>query len=138
MRHWIQISAAGRILSRGRSPHALDAAAVAHIPGAVIVETDVSSATHYRDGEFLTQPDSPGAGYVFADDAFAWVFDPAVASSAARARRARLLAASDWTQLPDAPAASKTAWTAYRQALRDITDQPGFPENTLWPTAPDQ
>lgn len=33
------------------------------------------------------------------------------------------LAQSDWTQLPDSPA-DKTAWAAYRQALRDITKAP--------------
>lgn len=30
----------------------------------------------------------------------------------------------------------KTAWTEYRQALLDITDQPGFPENITWPNLP--
>ena len=33
--------------------------------------------------------------------------------------RNRLLAASDWTQLPDAPV-DKTAWAIYRQNLRDF------------------
>ena len=33
--------------------------------------------------------------------------------------RDRLLVACDWTQLPDTPA-DKTAWAAYRQALRDF------------------
>lgn len=136
MKHWIQLDAAGRILSRGRSPQSLDAEAVAHIPGAVIVEADQPSATYYRGGEFLEPPASPGAGYVFDDGAFAWVFDPAVASEEARAHRAGLLAACDWTQLPDVPVAIKTAWAAYRQALRDITDQPGYPENIIWPIAP--
>jgi len=53
----------------------------------------------------------------------------------ARAGRDRLLAACDWTQLPDAQCDS-SAWAAYRQALRDLTDQPGFPENINWPTPP--
>lgn len=43
-----------------------------------------------------------------------------------RADRNRLLSESDWTQLPDAPVDSQ-AWSAYRQALRDITDDPSFP-----------
>lgn len=39
-----------------------------------------------------------------------------------RATRDRLLTASDWTQLPDAPLtdAQRAAWAAYRQALRDL------------------
>jgi hypothetical protein len=54
----------------------------------------------------------------------------------ALARRAELLAASDWTQLPDVPLATKTSWAAYRQELRDITAQSGFPQAIVWPAAP--
>lgn len=36
-----------------------------------------------------------------------------------RIQRDRLLATSDWTQLPDATV-DKTAWAAYRQILRDL------------------
>lgn len=36
-----------------------------------------------------------------------------------RNHRDRLLAESDWTQLPDAPV-DKAAWAAYRQQLRDF------------------
>jgi len=58
----------------------------------------------------------------------------------AREKRNALLAESDWTQLPDARTAmgaEKAAeWDAYRQALRDITDQPGFPEEINWPVKP--
>jgi hypothetical protein len=41
----------------------------------------------------------------------------------------------DWTQLADAPG-DKTAWAAYRQSLRDITSQTGFPWDVNWPTKP--
>ena len=50
-----------------------------------------------------------------------------------RAERNRLLAASDWTQLPDA-SADATAWATYRQALRDITIQAN-PFSIVWPEA---
>lgn len=50
-----------------------------------------------------------------------------------RAERNRLLAASDWTQLPDA-SADAAAWAIYRQALRDITTQAN-PFNIVWPEA---
>lgn len=46
-----------------------------------------------------------------------------------------LLTQSDWTMLLDVPT-DKKAWKAYRQALRDITQQPGFPDNIVWPTKP--
>lgn len=52
-----------------------------------------------------------------------------------RNRRRPLLDATDWTQLADAPV-DKAAWAAYRQALRDITSQAGYPTNVVWPTPP--
>ena len=51
-----------------------------------------------------------------------------------RADRNKRLADCDWTQLPDAPV-DATAWAAYRQALRDMTDQPD-PFNITWPKEP--
>ena len=54
----------------------------------------------------------------------------------ARATRDRLLVATDWTQLPDVPQATKDIWTTYRQQLRDITEQAGFPTDIVWPIAP--
>ena len=52
-----------------------------------------------------------------------------------RNERNSLLVASDWTQVIDAPV-DQTAWAEYRQALRDITSQEGFPHNVVWPTKP--
>jgi hypothetical protein len=45
------------------------------------------------------------------------------------------LTESDWTQVADAPV-DKTAWATYRQALRDVTAQTGFPWTIDWPTIP--
>lgn len=51
-----------------------------------------------------------------------------------RARRNQLLGECDWTQLPDAPV-NAAPWAAYRQELRDITQQ-ADPFNLVWPTQP--
>jgi hypothetical protein len=55
-----------------------------------------------------------------------------------RSSRDSLLSACDWTQLPDADLtdAQKTAWTKYRQELRDMTDTYKTPDTVVWPTAP--
>lgn len=53
---------------------------------------------------------------------------------AIRAERNAKLTACDWTQLPDAPVDAE-AWAEYRQALRDITDQPD-PFAIVWPQTP--
>jgi len=52
-----------------------------------------------------------------------------------RAERYGYLAGSDWTQVADAPV-DKAAWATYRQALRDVTQQTGFPWDVQWPVAP--
>ena len=53
-----------------------------------------------------------------------------------RSNRNNKLTASDWTQVIDAPV-DKAAWATYRQALRDITGQAGFPHEVNWPTKPE-
>jgi hypothetical protein len=50
-----------------------------------------------------------------------------------RAKRNQLLIETDWTQVADAPV-DKQAYAAYRQALRDITTQEGFPLDINWPS----
>jgi len=74
-----------------------------------------------------------------------WVVSPASAeeiaertveqAQAVRAQRNALLSVSDRTQLLDAPS-DKPMWAAYRQALRDVPVQVGFPYNVVWPTKP--
>lgn len=56
----------------------------------------------------------------------------------ARARRDKLLLDTDWTQVLDAPidADTREAYRAYRQALRDIPEQEGFPMDITWPELP--
>lgn len=59
------------------------------------------------------------------------------ASANIRAERNRRLVDCDWTQLPDAPV-DHIEWATYRQALRDVSSQPGFPWNVEWPPIPAQ
>lgn len=60
-----------------------------------------------------------------------------VNTKAAQLRRQRDIALmnSDWTQVLDAPV-DRTAWAAYRQALRDLPQDPNFPNIEL-PKDPD-
>ena len=55
-----------------------------------------------------------------------------------RAQRDKLLAETDWTQVADAPidSATRSAMRVYRQLLRDVTEQEGFPANVVWPEMP--
>ena len=53
-------------------------------------------------------------------------------------QRKQLLYGSDWTQIPNNPLNSEkqAQWATYRQELRDIPSQSGYPFNVIWPTPP--
>lgn len=57
-------------------------------------------------------------------------------AAAVRDERNRRLAECDWTQVADAPSASQYAWAEYRQKLRDLPAQAGFPWTVVWPDKP--
>ena len=57
------------------------------------------------------------------------------AQTAVRNQRERLLSDTDWMALSDNT--MTTEWASYRQALRDITAQDGFPYSVIWPTKPE-
>ena len=60
-----------------------------------------------------------------------------LAETIARRDRNDILRGTDWTQTPDCTV-DKQAWATYRQALRDLPAQPGFPHEIVWPRRPDQ
>ena len=57
-------------------------------------------------------------------------------ASEVRAERNTKLTATDWTQATDVPQAIKDSYVTYRQALRDVPLQSGFPWTITWPDAP--
>lgn len=61
--------------------------------------------------------------------------DAEQADSVRRARTEKLKDC-DWTQLADSPV-DKAVWATYRQALRDVPTQTGFPWNVTWPAQPE-
>ena len=86
------------------------------IPG--LIDGDIGGIGWLWDGENFTPP---------APDAEAqW--------AVVRIERNKLLAESDWTQLPDAPV-DAAVWATYRQELRDITTQ-ADPFAIIWPESP--
>lgn len=92
---------------------------------------------YVEEGTPVEMPPRHSAHHVFDYNAKQWV-DPRTPETEwplVRARRDQLLQASDWTQLPDVPLETKEVWAAYRQALRDVTEQPD-PFNIVWPALP--
>ena len=62
----------------------------------------------------------------------------ATASEGVRASRDSLLASCDWMAIKafEAGTTVSTAWSTYRTALRDVTEQAEFPHNVTWPEQP--
>lgn len=94
-----------------------------------------------------TEPPAPQEGFIRTWNGSAWtqvavppapepVTPEPPTEEEVRAERNNMLLASDWTQLEDVPIANRVAWKTYRQALRDLPEQEGFPEDIIWPTKP--
>ena len=92
-----------------------------------------------KDGKFCKIPNKPDYPSYFDFYLEKWVDERSKSDIALEAfnKRSRLLLSTDWTQLADIPETTRLKWQAYRQALRDITAQKGFPENVTWPTIPE-
>ena len=90
----------------------------------------------FHDSLTQTRTDGPA---ILVDGVWTqnWVIEdmPVDQAASVRTSRNQLLNNSDWTQVADAPV-DKAAWATYRQALRDITAQTGFPWTITWPDAP--
>lgn len=87
---------------------------------------------------WLPCPPEVRVGWRHDGAAFSAPPPPVVSDAEVRLERNGRLAASDWTQMNDAPLsqAARAAWSQYRQALRDLPRQPGFPAQLVWPEAP--
>jgi hypothetical protein len=87
-------------------------------------------------------PDGVGIGWTFdgVGEAIPPAPDTEAQASIVRSMRNDLLLKSDKEVLPDRwalmTAEQQTAWTVYRQALRDVPTQAGFPWSVDWPTQP--
>lgn len=81
-------------------------------------------------------PEAPSADHIFDTLKGVWVLNTRLIKKRISIKRNKKLADTDWTQLPDVPITTKQAWATYRQNLRDITDQEGYPNNIIWPQEP--
>lgn len=88
------------------------------------VERDMF-ADYVEDGVTVTKAEQEQA-YTARKDA--------EAATAVRAERDKLLAECDWMGMSDVTMSAE--WATYRQALRDVPAQAGFPHNVTWPTKP--
>lgn len=105
----------------------------------VSLAANVSWDTHYvENGQVVAMPVKPDGEHTFDYAAKTWQPNVQRQGNEIKILRNALLTASDWTQIPNSPlsAEKQTAWATYRQELRDIPSQTGFPFNVVWPTPP--
>lgn len=108
------------------------------VPVAQLAEPDHNPLTHFV--EYDPAPVLEGGKWVLLPsvrELSAEQLSDRYASAAdfVRSERSRLLAETDWAALSDVVITPEMA--AYRQALRNITSQPGFPHDVSWPVKPE-
>ncbi len=101
--------------------------------------------SYYKNNEFKELPEKPSNYHIWNLETEQWqepenyqqlLFNEA--ASKVKRERQRLLTATDWTDTVSASTRLENynEWQSYRQALRDITTQEGYPFNVIWPTQP--
>ena len=105
----------------------------ARFEGYEVVEVRARPGQRYVDGEV----EDIAPYHYFDADCGGWRLDLTLVWDAVRATRNERLAATDWVILRAADQGTPvpSEWLAYRQALRDVTEQ-GDPLTIIWPTPP--
>lgn len=104
---------------------------------ALIIGNVVVQTQPYEQADFIEVPDDVVCGQIWDGNGFVNPPPPPKSWDEIRAQRNDLLAASDWTMLPDAPLTTeqKAGWVAYRVALRNLTGAAN-PDAVIWPIVP--
>jgi hypothetical protein len=107
--------------------------------GESYLEGSIDASVYYiANGAAVAIPAKPDQYSVFDFTTKQWVQQENLAIADVLPKRQRLLYSSDWTQIPNNPLTSEkqAAWATYRQELRDIPSQSGYPFNVIFPTPP--
>lgn len=99
------------------------------LPGVTLVEAKSGSIGWLYDGQTFTDPNPSSSDIVtpLAQD-MRFERDKRLSETVDKLNAAR------WSAMTQA---QQTAWSEYRQALLDITLQPGFPKQIQWPNKPE-
>jgi len=111
------------------------------------IESQVQDGVlRYVEGDYLEHqisngracllPVKPSQFHEWDYEGRCWTVDEAAVAIIIRKKRAELISASDWTQGKDISDDVSKRWVGYRQSLRDITTQKGFPLVITWPEIP--
>lgn len=109
------------------------------IRGSMLVDIDPFDTTNYvKNGNIEKRLPKPDKNYTW--NGVNWIANLDSISRELRAKRNIMLSESDFTDTLSYKTRKGNntydAWQTYRQALRDITAQPGFPLDVVWPEPP--
>jgi hypothetical protein len=103
------------------------------------LESDIpiGSTKYYVKDGIITERQERPSNYHFWDGK-SWVENDTLLSNKVRRNRDYLLSNSDWVvaKYTELGEPMPDEWRVYRQALRDIPSQAGFPKNVIYPKAP--
>jgi hypothetical protein len=108
--------------------------------GEGFIEGTASDETQYISQQsIVNKSEKPDWFYDYDYQTHSWVVNETKLILQIMQQRNSLLIGSDWTQIPNGPLTIETQeqWAVYRQQLRDITSQSGYPFNVVWPTQPE-
>ena len=134
MKNFIVYEHSGKILRTGTCLNADFS-----LQGENVIEGLANYENQYIENNLIVNmPPKPNGAAYFNYDTKQWVLDYPSQELSVKFQRDDLLYKSDWTQIPNNPltAEQQQAWAVYRQELRDITSQSGYPFNVIWPTPP--
>lgn len=139
MIHYVVVSTETGLIESSNAGYELPPAS-ALPPGrkAVATNGELDGRSHrYLDGDLVNVGASPSEHHRYDMLARRWALDADAAWAVIRSQRDRLLARTDWVALRAADRGEPVPpeWLAYRQALRDVTEQQD-PLNIAWPVAP--
>ncbi|MEF9946786.1 MAG: tail fiber assembly protein [Comamonas sp.] len=91
------------------------------------------------NNKIIKRPEKKDSAEVFDLETCSWVMSAIAQWEKVRGLRDELMTATDWrvTRAMEAGQPLAAEWVAYRQALRDVTQQPD-PFAIVWPVAPDK
>jgi len=110
-----------------------------------LAEPIIDTSKYYvQAGQLVIMPDQPSPYYKFDYQTKTWQDVRTEAQKFQQAsreilnQRKQLLDSTDWIVIKamDTGTPIPTAWQTYRQELRDVTNQTGYPYQVTWPTKP--
>lgn len=144
MKNFAAVNASGKIVYTA-SPATDDTHSSGDLTpdGLVLVEFGLDTShsdfaeKHYYNfltSSWVSLPPKPSPFHIWQSGS--WVPDIEGTSAKRKHWRDTLLRRCDWTQLSDVVRTDAQAWVDYRQALRDVPSQVGFPFDIIWPISP--